>query len=78
MLYGDWLLERVLEFAKILVIASEQSRGSNLGILEFPSLLTAALQKLLRRFSAACALKIQRKIFAAAAADAPPRLAQRL
>ncbi|MDO2407506.1 hypothetical protein [Campylobacter magnus] len=36
------------------------------------------LQKLFRRFSAACALKIQRKIFAAAAADAPPRLAQRL
>ena len=36
-----------LEFARILVIASEQSRGSNLGILEFPipSLLTAATAK---------------------------------
>ena len=34
-----------LEFARILVIASEQNRGSNLGILEFPSLLTAATAK---------------------------------
>ncbi len=37
-----------------------------------------ALQKLLHCFSAAYALKIQHKIFAAATADAPPRLAQRL
>ena len=36
----------------------------------------ATLQKLLHSFSAACALKIQRKIFTAA--DAPSRLAQRL
>ncbi|WP_321226662.1 hypothetical protein [Campylobacter sp.] len=32
-----WRLERFLEFARILVIASEQSDRSNLGILEFAS-----------------------------------------
>ena len=35
-----------LEFARILVIASEQSRGSNLGILKFPSFLLSLLQSL--------------------------------
>ena len=34
-----WRLERFLEFARILVIASEQSDRSNLGILEFPRFL---------------------------------------
>ena len=38
---------------------------------------TAALQKLLHRFSAAYALKIRRKIFAAAVADASTWLALR-
>ncbi|MCI6178655.1 MAG: hypothetical protein MR658_07520 [Campylobacter sp.] len=58
-------------------------RGS--GWLSFQALFSlkalrspVALQKLLHCFSAAYALKIQRKIFAAAAAYALPRLAQRL
>ncbi|MCI7103487.1 MAG: hypothetical protein MR927_04760 [Campylobacter sp.] len=43
---AGWRLERFLEFARILVIAREQSNRSNLGILEFLGFLLPLLRSL--------------------------------